>query len=264
MPRVVDPILTEKQIDKAPIADLRKAYRTLIAHYKVYKEKLHHSQAANSKFKIDREQAVKRVEEKHEHTLTRIRINRDRRISKATWRYFKSEQKSYALTLKIKKRLAPITGARVKNKRELMKKSRAQGYDSGVRRSIQMRKKDIYRKGFKDGQGVRRNVVVDSIARTALLTSKLSKVLGIPAEYVSMFLWMGAYDSFIFSDLKSAMEAVGDDYFYRKIYYLKQKTFVHGVGKKHQAIIWALTPLGREVYNRAKSYVTKYIHEQKQ
>jgi|SRR5881628_33833 len=277
MPRVVDPILTEKQIDKVPIAELRKMYRVLISHYKKYKENLRSAQGANKRFKIDKQAAVARVREKHVKTLTRIRINRDSRIDKLTWKLFKKKQQTYVLINKIKKRLAPITGTRVKNKREVMKKARALGYQQALRRNVSLRKKDIYKAGFRDGQQdykikveqtrrgvVKRHATVDSIARTALLINKLSKALKVAPEYVALFLWMGEYESFFFKELKSAMEAIGDDLFYRKIYYLKGKGYIHKIGTRNQFAMWALTPLGREMFKRIKSFIIKHIQEEKQ
>jgi hypothetical protein len=276
MPRVKDPILTEKQIDKVSIAELRQNYRILIAHYKKKKANLATQQMINSKIKIDRETAVKKVTDKYVKTLTRIRINRDVRINKITWKLFKKDQRLYTLKKAIRKRLAPISGTRVKNKREVVKKARALGYQQGVSKSLRMRKQEIYRAGFKDGHNdyklkaeqtrrgvIKRSATVDSIARTGLLINKLSKALGVPPEYVAIFLWSGEYESFFFYELKAAMEAVGDNLFYNKIYYLKEKGYLHRIAMQNKRVIWALTPLGREIYSRTKSFITKHIQEEK-
>lgn len=276
MPRVKDPILTEKQIDKAPIAELRKNYRILIAHYKKYKNDLASKKKSISKFKIDREEAVKRVEEKYVEKLTRVRINRDSRIGKAMWQVFKGKQTAYALRKAITKRFAPITGTRVKNKRDIIRKAKAQGFQQGLNKSYRIRKNGVYKIGYRDGQAaykdlikdtrrgvVRRSAIVDSIARTAILINKLADATKLPPQYVAIVLWSGEYDSFLFKELKAAMDSIGERLVYKKIYYLREAECIHKIAQNKDGAIWSLTHLGRELHNRMKAYIKGYIQEQR-
>lgn len=245
MPRVKDPILTDRQIDRVSIVELRNSYRLLIAHYRKYKERLRAVESANSRFKIDRETAVKRAKERMVSDISRIR-------------------------------LAPVKAARLNNKRDIIRKAKAQGYKHAMISGLKRVKRTIYKAGYIAGEGnykrkvqqsrmgiVNRHATVDSIARTGLMINKLSKALNISPEYVAIFLWAGEYDSFFFGELKSSMEAIGDDLFYKKIYYLKQKGYIQKIAHTAKGVIWALTPLGREIYLRVRAFLNRQLKEQK-
>ena len=269
-------ILNSKQLAIVSTLELRAHYKQLLAAYQDALHAIEKARGECEKVKKANELKIDRVKQKHSVLLARTRFNRDRRIDRLTFKLFKRSQRVFALRRDLKKRLAPIRDSKVRNKREVMKRARAQGFKAGMQKSFRVRKQEIYRAGYRDGRNdfklrtdqTRRGIVyksatISSIAKVGALISKLSRAIGLSAEYIALFLWMGEYDSFFFYELKAAMDSAGETLFYKKIYYLKEQGYVQKIAQKKKGAIWALTPLGRAIHNRSKWYISRHLSESK-
>lgn len=193
MPRVKDYVLSERLIDKVPIAELRKEYRKLMARYKTYKVALASKKKSVSSFK--------------RKSVIRNRVFTEGKIA---------------------------------------------GREAYKERIRQTRRGEINRSN-----------VVDSIARTAILINKLTIATHISSQHVAILLWAGEYDTFFFAELKAAMELIGETLVYSKVAFLRRKNYIHTVARMDNTGIWALTPLGKELYLRMMAYIKKHIQEVK-
>jgi len=193
MPRVKDYVLSERLIDKVPIAELRKEYRKLMARYKIYKTELGNKKKSVSKFKT--KSAVRHL---------------------------------------------------------IYRQGKADGKQAVKEHVRQTRRGEINRSN-----------VVDSIARTAILINKLTIATHISSQHVAILLWAGEYDTFFFAELKAAMELIGETLVYSKVAFLRRKNYIHTVARMDNTGIWALTPLGKELYLRMMAYIKKHIQEVK-
>lgn len=263
--RLKDSVLTEKQIDKVSLFELRQQYRDLVAAYvQLNKEnhqktnKINGHKLGTTKSREGREQALQEMEDKYEKIVSELRGH-------------STEQ-----ALDFKGQLRSAEEARKKE----VKGARHQGYKEGLAKGKSSSRKEHIEKGYsagrKDGKRayrekvvqarlgiVRKDVTVHSIAKTALLINKLSKALSVPPEYVALFLWMGEYETFFFRELQAVMNSVGDNLFYRKMNYMKEKGYIQKVAHQRSALIWALTPLGREIYTRLRAFVMKFVQEER-
>lgn len=266
-------ILTPKKLEKTSTLVLRGKYQELS---KEYGASLREIERLNQKIEKNADkanQSLKDQEEAYEKLLSRIRAGRDRRLNKFSLKAFRRQQQIYMLKRVLQRKQPAKKKVRVR-RRELTKDAREKGYQKGLQRNIRVKRKDAYREGWKIGYQVARkraekerggmiyrSGAVDSIAKCSLMVQKLMGAIGLAPEYISIMLLAGQYESFLFEDLKSAFEQIEGDLFYRRIFYLKDRGYMHRIGMRNSRKVWALTPLGAEVHKRMKAYIGRNLKE---
>ena len=102
---------------------------------------------------------------------------------------------------------------------------------------------------------------MDSIDRCAVMVQKLMEALSLSPTYISLLLLAGQYEAFMFDELKSTFDKIEGTLFYKQVFALKDKGYIHKVGLRKSRNVWALTPLGAEVHKRMKAYISRNIKE---
>lgn len=264
-------ILKRKRLEKISTLELRGKYQELSAGYLESQKEIERLERLIERQKEKSDSSLREQEEKYEKILARIRAGRDRRLGKWSFKVFRRERQIFRLKQVLQNKLPARKKVKVR-KRELTKEAREQGYKKGLQRNIQVKRKDAYRQGWKEGYNagrtraekerggmIYRSGSVDSIAKCALMVQKLWDALNLPPEYISIMLLAGQYEAFLFEDLKSSFEQIEGDLFYRRIFYLKNKGYAHRIGTRNGRVIWALTPLGKEVHKRMTAYIGRNL-----
>lgn len=216
---------------------------------------------------------LKEQQAKYEKAIRRIREGRDRRLKKYSLKAFRRQQQIFMLKRFIQRR-GPIKKKVKVRKRELTKEAREQGYQKGLQRNILVKRKDAWRQGWKAGYAaardrsekerggmVYRSAAVDSIAKCALMVNKLMEAVGLSPECISIMLLAGQYEAFLFEDLKSSFEQIEGNLFYKRMFFLKNRGYIHHIGTRNGRKVWALTPLGVEIHKRMKAYIGRNLKE---
>lgn len=114
----------------------------------------------------------------------------------------------------------------------------------------------------KEGLGLLpKNQTVSSLAQMCILATKLSRTLGIPYEYIAYFLWCGQYETFSGDAIRQNFRQVARYEYQNRLRYMKQKGYLHKLATKDGCGLWALTPLGAEIYRRMRAYIGKFLTE---
>jgi hypothetical protein len=290
-------ILNTPNLNKARIITLRVKYQELSTGYRElereierlnrsieYKKRLSKSKELTAKRRTRK--VVKRVREQMQIALKeKIKLVRKEGLRK---RY-----NAVSAAIKIKKKSVRAARAEVRVKlisvqKELTrtrillipkKRNYQRGIESGIKRGMKKRSsyenKKSYLAGIRRGMKVqkeklknqryakiRRDESVDNVVRSSILVGNLSRTLSLRADALGIFLLVGELKSFTFKELKAAFEEMGDQLFYGKITFMKKNKYVEPVGKFNARIIWALTPLGHQVYRRVKSYIVRNFKTQ--
>ena len=256
---------------------LREKCARLMEERNINRQKIKDQQSRIERMKVrhkeDLEAKLATQKELYDANIKDIRLRRDRRLSKYSLKVFRRDQQIYMMRKAFKRRQPTIKKVKFR-KRDVAAEARKKGFEQGLQKSVKIRKRDIYKDGFKAGYEAARNRIekerggliyrsgsVDSIARCSVMVSRLSTLLQLAPEFIAIILLAGQYEAFFFEDLKSSFEQIEGDLFYRRIWQLKYRGYMHKLGTKNRRNIWGLTPLGVELHKRMTAYISRNIKE---
>lgn len=266
-------ILTSRKLKQMSSLVLRDKYLELADECHARLQEVERLERVIDRIKEKATADLKELQDKYETKLSRVRERRDRRLSKYSLKVFRRQQQIYMLKRMLQRKQPAKKKIRVR-KRELTKEAREQGYQKGLQRNIQIKRKDAYRQGWKEGYAaararaekerggmIYRSGAVDSIAKCALMVNKLMEAVGLAPEYISIMLLAGQYEAFLFEELKSSFEQIEGNLFYKRMFFLKNRGYIHHIGTRNGRKVWALTPLGVEIHKRMKAYIGRNLKE---